>query len=110
MLEVSVDSILEQLERKLNVESLSGFDETRLRFDIIPDAAASLSHDLGMTTEEAASFDWGAASKERTLLVNLCFYEWNHAAEQFAGDFADEVAKCRDLRLADQHAEAADES
>lgn len=109
MNENAVDTILSQVQRKLNVASLNSFDETRLREDVIPDAAASLAPDLGMTLEEAASFDWAAPSRERTLLVNLCFYEFSHAAEQFAADFADDVAKCRDSRLATAYAEGSHE-
>lgn len=109
MLEESVNSIISQLKRKCRVDTFARYDDAHLREDIIPDAAASLAADLGMTADEAATFDWGEPSRERTLLVNLCFYEFNDAAEQFGGDFADEVAKCRDARLAAQHAEAADE-
>ena len=111
MLEESVNSIISQLKRKCRVDTFARYDDARLREDIVPDAAASLAGDLGMTTEEAATFDWSEPSRERTLLVNLCFYEFNDAAEQFGTDFADEIAKCRDARLAAQHAaEAADEN
>ena len=102
MLNEIMDDMVALVMRKLNVASLNAYDDARLREDIIPDCAAMLALDLGMTADEALRFDWSRPSRERSLLVNLCFYEWNHAQEQFAGDYADAVAKCRDVRLSAQ--------
>jgi hypothetical protein len=107
MIDATANEILEQLKRKLNVSCLNAYDAERLSNDIIPDAVALLAPDLGMTADEAAAFDWSQPSRERLLLVNYCFYEFNHAAEQFASDYAYEIAKCMDARLASQYVEAA---
>lgn len=86
-------ALIDQVKRKLNI-TWSDEDTDGRVVDIMDDAAPKLRHRLGITDE---SFDFSKPGQERTLFLALCLYLWNHAENEFAENYAEEIAQCRSV-------------
>lgn len=84
-------SLVDQVKRKLNI-SWSDEDTDRRVADIMDSAAVKLRHKLGITNAE---FDFSTPGMENDLYKTACFYEWNHAANEFDENYANDIAQCR---------------
>lgn len=83
--------LLEQVRRKLNITWDD--DETTSRLiEIINSAIPYLLHRLGIADHD---FDFAVPGMENTLFLAYCLYEWNHAANEFADNYAELIATVR---------------
>lgn len=84
-------NIFGQVKRKCNITWDD--DETKSRLEeIIENAIPDLLDRLGIADPD---FDFSIPGKENKLLVNYCFYEWNHCSNEFADNYADDIAQIR---------------
>lgn len=83
--------LIDQVKRKLNV-TWSDVDTDARIADIMDSVAPALRHKLGITDPK---FDFEEPGMEKTLFLNMCFYEWNHSANEFDDNYANEIAQCR---------------
>lgn len=85
------ENLIKQVKRKLNITWED--DETNARVDdIVNSAIPNLIHKLGISDD---AFDFSIAGAENTLFLAYCLYEWNHAANEFDGNYANEIAQIR---------------
>lgn len=83
--------LLGQVKRKLNITWED--DETTARVEeIIESAIPDLKHRLGIVDPD---FDFSVLGSEHTLFLAYCLYEWNHAVEEFAENYAEMIAQVR---------------
>ena len=84
-------ALIDQVKRKLDI---TWFDEETDRrvADIMESATPVLKHRLGITDPE---FDFSKAGQENMLFLALCLYEWNHSANEFWDNYADDIATCQ---------------
>ncbi len=84
-------ALVEQVKRKLDI-TWQDADTDRRVSDIMDTAAITLRHKLGITE---SAYDFSEAGLENLLFLALCLYEWNHAANEFEPNYANEIAQCR---------------
>lgn len=85
------ETLYEQVKGKLNITWED--DETAARVKkIINSAIPDLKHRLGITDTD---FDFSADGAENTLFLAYCFYEWNHALNEFEDNYANMIARVR---------------
>lgn len=84
-------NLLAQVRRKLNITWNDADTDARLE-DIINAAIPTMQHKLGITD---LAFDFSEAGAENNLFLAYCLYEWNHAAFEFDGNYANEIAQIR---------------
>lgn len=85
------EALIEQVKRKLNI-TWDDEDTTARITEIIESAIPDLIHRLGITD---SAFDFSIAGEENTLFKNYCLYEWNHALNEFFGNYAETIAQIR---------------
>lgn len=88
-----IEALFSQVKRKLNITWDDKDTNDRLT-DIIQSAIPKLKHKLGITDP---NFDFSAPGMENDLFKSLCLYEWNHCANEFDGNYANEIAQVRDI-------------
>ena len=84
-------ALFDQVKRKLNI-TWSDEDTDGRVTDVMESVAPALKHRLGITDPE---FDFSQAGMENVLFLNLCLYEWNHSANEFWDNYADDIATCQ---------------
>lgn len=84
-------ALIDQVKRKLNITWVDEDTDRRVE-DIIASASPILRHRLGIAD---AKFDFSTPGQENTLFLALCLYEWNHAANEFWTNYADDIATCQ---------------
>lgn len=88
-----VDPVLLALvKRKLNV-TWEDPDTTARIEEIIESAIPDMIHILGISDPD---FDFAVPGKERTLFLNRCLYEWNHALAEFQPNYANDISQVRE--------------
>lgn len=80
-----------QVKRKLNITWDDQDTDARIA-DMATNAVPTLAFKLGVND---TAFDWSDAGQENLLIVNYCFYEWNHAANEFDAAYSDDIAQVR---------------
>jgi hypothetical protein len=95
------ETLLDLAKRKLRITYEDDATDKRLE-EIIADAEAELSDSLGICD---AGFDFSEAGSERSLLINLVFYEFNQAADEFWLNYAGKIAQCREKWMVRQYAQ-----
>ena len=84
-------TLLGQVRRKLNITWDD--DETTARIEeIIESAIPILIHKLGIADLD---FDFSVPGMENSLFRSYCLYEWNHCANDFDGNYANDIAQVR---------------
>lgn len=84
-------TLFNQVKRKLNVTWED--DETTARIEeIIESAIPILIHKLGIADPD---FDFSVPGMENSLFRSYCLYEWNHCANDFDGNYANDIAQVR---------------
>lgn len=83
--------LMNQVRRKLNITWDDDETDARL-FEIIGSAIPYLLHRLGIADPD---FDFSHPGMENTLFLAYCLYEWNHAAHEFADNYAEMIATVR---------------
>ena len=81
-----------QIKRKLNITWED--DETTARIEeIIESAIPTMIHKLGIADPD---FDFSVPGMENSLFRSYCLYEWNHCAQDFDGNYANDIGQVRD--------------
>lgn len=80
-----------QVKRKLNITWSDPDTDARVA-DIIHSAAAHLRYQLGIDDE---GFDFSTAGIENILFLAYCFYEWNHALDDFEANYRGMIMSAR---------------
>lgn len=84
--------LFQQVKRKLNI-TWEDEETTKLLTDIIENAIPDLIHKLGITDK---NFDFSAAGAENKLFRAYCLYEYNHCANEFDENYANDIAQVRE--------------
>lgn len=84
-------ALIDQVKRKLNITWSDEDTDARLN-DIIASVEPALKFKLGITDAE---FDFSVGGQENALFLALCLYEFNHSANEFDANYANEIAQCR---------------
>ena len=85
-------ALIDQVKRKLNI-TWHDEDTDRRVNDIIASVEPTLKYKLGISAD--ADFDFSKGGLENTLFLALCLYEWNHSANEFDANYANDIAQCR---------------
>lgn len=85
------------VKRKLNVTWSDSDTDDRIT-EIIESAIPAMIRKLGIADSD---FDFSAPGEERTLFVVYCFYEWNHALNEFEDNYANQIAQVRAVHAVD---------
>lgn len=102
--ETAMTTLIAQVKRKLNITWSDPDTEARVA-DIIHSAAAHLTYQLGITAD---GFDFSAAGIENILFLAYCFYEWNHALDEFEDNYRGMIMSARaKYEVAQNHDSAA---
>ena len=83
--------LLGQVRRKLNITWSDADTDARLE-EIITSAIPRMIHKLGIVDNE---FHFSVAGIENDLFKNYCLYEWNHCANEFDDNYANDIAQVR---------------
>lgn len=83
--------LIGQVKRKLNVTWSDADTDARIA-DIMGSVSLALQHKLGITDP---NFDFSKPGMENMLFLAMCLYEWNHSANEFDDNYANEIAQCR---------------
>lgn len=86
--------LIDQVKRKLDITWVDEDTDRRVA-DIMDSVAPVLKHKLGITDSD---YDFSVGGLENMLFLTLCLYEWNHAANEFDVNYANEIAQCRAMR------------
>lgn len=78
------------VKRKLNITWTDKETDARVA-EIMANAAVSLRYKLGLP--ETYTFD--TEGQEQSLFLSLCLYEWNHAANEFDANYANDILQIR---------------
>lgn len=97
--------ITELVRRKLDITWLDEVTEARLT-DIIDTALPTMRHKLGLPD----SYDFTAPGQEQSLLLSWCLYEWNQAANEFDGNYLNDILQVRQKWAVRGASEDADET
>ena len=84
-------ALIDQVKRKLDITWVDEETDRRVA-DIMESATPVLKHRLGISDAE---FDFSKAGLENMLFLALCLYEWNHSANEFWNNYADDIATCQ---------------
>lgn len=87
------EALFSQVKRKLNITWSDKDTDDRVK-DIIQSAIPKMKHKLGITDP---NFDFSAPGAENDLFKSYCLYEWNHCANEFDGNYSNEIAQVRDI-------------
>ena len=84
-------SLIDQVKRKLDITWVDEDTDRRVS-DIMDSVSPVLKHKLGITDSE---YDFSKPGLENMLFLALCLYEWNHLANEFDANYANEIAQCQ---------------
>lgn len=85
------EKLLEQVKQKCNITWHDEDTEKRIT-KIVNSAIPTLKHKLGISQND---FDFSEDGMENTLFLNYCFYEWNHALNEFDDNYSNDIAQIR---------------
>ena len=83
--------LIDQVKRKLDI-TWSDENTDRRVADIVDSVSPVLKHKLGIADLE---YDFSKPGLENMLFLALCLYEWNHSANEFDVNYANEIAQCQ---------------
>ena len=84
-------ALIDQVKRKLDVTWVDEDTDRRIA-DIMDSVTPVLKHKLGITDTD---FDFSEPGMENLLFCAMCLYEWNHSANEFDTNYANEIATCQ---------------
>lgn len=87
----ALTALTAQVKRKLNITWSDPDTDARVA-DIINSAAAHLLYQLGIADSE---FDFSVPGIENVLFLAYCFYEWNHALDDFENNYRGMIMSAR---------------
>lgn len=86
------NELTELVKRKLNI-TWSDTDTDARIVQIIEDGKSEIIDKVGIADPE---FDFSKPRQERKLLLAYCFYEWNHALDEFQVNYAEDILQARE--------------
>lgn len=92
-------ALVDQVKRKLDITWVDEDTDRRVA-DIMDIVSPVLQHKLGITDPE---FDFSKPGLENMLFLALCLYEWNHSANEFDDNYANDIAQCRAMHEVEYH-------
>lgn len=92
-------ALIDQVKRKLDVTWVDEDTDGRIS-DIMNSAKVILLHKLGITDAE---FDFSKDGPENLLFLAYCLYEWNHSANEFDVNYANDIAQCRAKHIVEHY-------
>lgn len=92
-------ALIDQVKRKLDITWSDEGTDGRVA-DIMDSVTPVLKHKLGITAPE---FDFSKPGMENLLFCAMCLYEWNHSANEFDDNYANEIAQCRAIHEVEYH-------
>ena len=92
-------ALIDQVKRKLDITWVDEDTDRRVA-DIVDSVTPVLKHKLGITDPE---FDFSKPGLENMLFLALCLYEWNHSANEFDVNYANEIAQCQAIHEVAYH-------
>ena len=84
------ETLTDLVKRKLDITWSDEVTDTRVA-DIVAVAEPTMRHKLGLPE----GFDFTAPGQERSLLLSWCLYEWNQAANEFDGNYLNDILQIR---------------
>lgn len=97
------DTLKDKVYRKLNITWSDADTDARVN-DIMDAAAVELKHKIGLPD----TYTFEEAGQEQKLFLSLCLYEWNHAANEFDANYANDLLQARQRRAVAESEEAED--
>lgn len=82
------------VKRKLNITWTDAETEARVD-EIMAIADADLRPKIALPD----SFDLNTPGQEQKLFLALCLYEWNHAANEFDANYANDILQARQRHI-----------
>lgn len=83
------------VKRKLNITWSDGETDMRIA-DVIATVAPAVARVVALDVEpEEPTAKLIEDAETRGLVVNACFYEWSNALDEFWGNYADDIQRCR---------------
>lgn len=89
--------LTEAVRRKLNITWHDDDTDGRIS-DIIATVKPALARTIGIYETDPALTSAGEVAG---LLINACFYEWNHALDEFWVNYADDIQRLRIMNESD---------
>lgn len=83
--------LCDQVMRKCHVSWQDSLTEDRIAGDIMPSARSTLIDLLALP----ANYSFTKPSIEQMLFLNLCYYMYNDAADEFFANYANELRAAR---------------
>lgn len=96
------ETLTDKVKRKLDITWSDEGTDARVA-DIVATAEPTMRHKLGLPD----TFDFMTPGQEQNLLLAWCLYEWNHAADEFDGNYLNDILQVRQKHLTQQVLEAA---
>lgn len=93
------ENLFVQVKRKCNITWEDSDTNNRLT-DIIQSAIPIMLHKLGIADP---NFDFGEPGRENNLFKAYCFYEWNHCANEFDANYANDIAQTREIHAVEYY-------
>lgn len=84
------DTLTALVKRKLDITWSDDVTDARIK-DIIDAAKPTMRHKLGLPD----SYEFTAAGQEQALFLSYCLYEWNQAANEFDGNYLNDILQVR---------------
>ena len=84
------ETLTDLVKRKLDITRSDEVTDARVA-DIVAVAEPTMRHKLGLPE----GFDFTAPGQERSLLLSWCLYEWNQAANEFDGNYLNDILQIR---------------
>lgn len=85
-------ALIDQVKRKLNITWSDEETDSRVN-DIVVSAEPIMKRKLAISAD--APYDFSISGPENALFLAYCLYEWNHAANEFDDNYANEIAETR---------------
>lgn len=98
--------LLGQVKRKLNI-TWDDEDTNARVADIMDSATQHLIYQLGIGD---ADFSFSTPGIENQLFLAYCFYEWNHALDEFENNYRGLIMSARAQYEVDQYEESDDDA
>ena len=83
-------NLTDLVKRKLDITWTDEDTDARVN-DIIDSAIPEMRHKLGLPE----TYDFTEAGQEQKLFLSLCLYEWNHVANEFDGNYLNDILQVR---------------
>ena len=93
------EKLFQQVKRKCNITWNDDDTDDRVE-EIIQSAIPTMLHKLGIADP---NFDFSEPGVENTLFKAYCFYEWNHCAEEFDDNYANDIGQVREKHEVAHH-------